>query len=130
MIIEVVEGFRLKSDTYCWAIERKVLRKSSSTDEKYEDWEPMGYTGNLDSAALLLMRKLLMISDDTLDLKETTTKLEDFAHQVNSILGEAKKSPEVRGLPGFKTQETMPKREPVAEPESPAKPQRKPRKIR
>jgi hypothetical protein len=92
MIVKVNAGYRLKSDTQGWAVEKLAIR-TRKDGEQYEDWTARGFTGTLEAAMRLCIRVMVRDDDGEYGLDNVVPKIEAFAVKVEKAARALPKKP-------------------------------------
>ena len=89
MILPIDEKWRIKSDAYCWHVQRyEGMRPNRQTGEPEEYWKSKRYYANIAQAAYGLAELEIMTSDCT-TLAEALDRVRDVAERLSTEQGTA-----------------------------------------
>ena len=50
MVLNLIDGWRIRSDDHCWRVEKLKVSTNQETGERYTTWDILSYHGELDQA--------------------------------------------------------------------------------
>lgn len=87
MIIQLREGWRAKSDSVGWQVQRSVIAGKSSKNPGEVLWVTSGYYGSIDACLKGAVEHILMNDDSTLDISQVAEKVNEVRDIVAERLG-------------------------------------------
>lgn len=88
MIVPLNDEFRLTADSYCFIIEKKVVRTKRETQEQYIDWVPTWFFPSIEKAINKLVEYEIRLDDS-----EGIDKLIESMNKIKKeIITEVKKT--------------------------------------